>query len=66
MHGAAALSAPRGGVPARIGFEIAERLGNRFHPEKIRGMCGARPHPRHPAGELYLNGRWILAGGTVQ
>lgn len=67
MHKAAAFAAlcRAAGIPARIGFEIVECRDKPFHPEKIREMYGARPQPWHSAGEVYLNGRWIVADCTV-
>jgi len=53
------------GIPARIGLEIVECLDKPFHPEKIRKMYGRRPQPWHSAGEVYLDGRWIVADCTV-
>jgi len=67
MHRAAAFAAlcRAAGIPARISFEIVECLDKPFHPEKIREMYGARPQPWHSAGEVYLDGRWIVADCTV-
>ena len=67
MHKAAAFAAlcRAAGIPARIGFEIVECLDKPFHPEKIRQMYGARPQPWHSTGEVYLNGKWIVADCTV-
>ena len=67
MHKAAGFAAlcRACGIPARIGFEIVECRDKPFHPEKMRKMHGRRPQPWHSAGEVYLNGRWIVADCTV-
>ena len=67
MHKAAAFAAlcRAAGIPARIGFEIVDCPDKPFLPEKMRKMYGTRPQPWHSAGEVYLNGRWIVADCTV-
>ncbi len=67
MHKAAAFAAlcRAAGIPARIGFEIVECPDKPFLSEKMRKLYGARPQPWHSAGEVYLNGRWIVADCTV-
>ena len=67
MHKAAAFAAlcRAENIPARIGFEIVDCPDKPFLPEKMRKMYGTRPQPWHSAGEVYLNGRWIVADCTV-
>ncbi len=67
MHKAAAFVAlcRASGIPARIAFQVVESHDKPFHPEKMRRMYGKRPQPWHSAGEVYLNGKWIMADCTV-
>lgn len=67
MHKAAAFTAlcRAAGIPARIGFEIVDCPDKPFLPEKMRKMYGTRPQPWHSTGEVYLNGKWIVADCTV-
>lgn len=67
MHKATAFAAlcRASCIPARIAFQIVECPDKPFYPEKIRKMYGARPQLWHSGGEVYLNGKWIIADCTV-
>ncbi|MBT4093131.1 MAG: transglutaminase domain-containing protein [Nitrospinaceae bacterium] len=67
MHKATAFAAlcRAAGIPARIGFEVVDCPDKPFLPEKMRKMYGTRPQPWHSTGEVYLNGKWLVADCTV-
>ena len=67
MHKATAFAAlcRASHIPARIAFQIVECLDKPFYPAKIRKLYGKRPQLWHSGGEVYLNGKWIIADCTV-